>query len=638
MRTLLLASLSLATALPLRAQLSVTAIDPLIHAGNQPENASVRIDFDRALDPATLGELRVYGSFSGPLAGSVSVENGGTRLRFDPLLPYAAGEVIQIGISERMRAADGSALRTEGFVSSFRVAAAPAPMSFSARQSWDADPSTFARIYGAQTCDFNGDAYVDLALVCENTSDVRVYPASSNASGVFGALIGSPNATGAIPSPNENADLDQDGDIDIVTCDTSGNSFSVLLGNGDGTFQPSVGYPMGVGPRGLALLDANGDGYVDVATANVGSDNIALRLGNGDGTFGPAVFFGGDVTGEWALAAADMNNDYITDLVVGGRFGLEVRVLLSNGDGTFTPRPATSCGGQVWMLVCGDVDGDRDIDVSVANGPSNSGAILLGLGDGQLQSPALFAGAGQMTATDLGDLDGDGDLDWVLSSFGGGRWTVHSNDGAGGFSLQQTIFATSNPACAALFDIDRDGDLDMALMDEIADTCTIYENGALDALNLCFGDGSGTACPCGNSGASGHGCENSNGTGGALLNVQGRASVAADTLMLTLGGAPSSATVLFFQGAGSIAGGAGLPYRDGLYCIAAPTRRLGLEPAVNGFARRGALAGDPPLSLAGALPALGATVLYQAWYRDPAPFCGVATTNFSNAVRVVWTP
>ncbi len=620
------------------AQLSVTAVQPQHHASNQAPNTAIVVDFDRAVDATTLNQFRAYGSICGPVSGVFTLSNGGARVTFTPRRPFGAGEVVQLNLSDSLRAADGSFLRAQGFSSAFRAIAAPADMAFTSIASWDADPGTFARIYGAQVCDFDGDEYSDIALICENTSDVRVFLSDADSSGSFGAMVGTPNVTGSTPSPNENADLNDDGEIDVVTCDTAGDSVSVLLGNGDGTFQAAVVYPMGSGPHGMALLDVDGDGDIDVMSANTGSENLALRRNNGDGTFGPVSFLASGVSGTWAMAAGDMNGDNITDVVVGGRFSTDVRVHLSNGDGTFSMQPAAATGGQTWMIVLGDVNGDRKLDVASANGPTGNGAILLGNGAGGLGAAAVVPGAGQMVATDLGDLDGDGDLDWVLSSFGGGRWTIYRNNGAGGMALQQTIFATSNPACAAILDIDRDGDLDLALLDEIADTCTILENGVLDAQTFCAGDGSGVACPCANEGDDGHGCANSQPTGGALLNARGRASVANDSLSLAVGGMPIASTALLFQGAAALAGGAGAPFNDGKRCIAVPTLRLGNKPGVNGFAAWGVTVGDAPLSVSGGIALAGGAMHYQVWYRDSASFCTASTANLSNGVRVVWTP
>jgi hypothetical protein len=638
MRHLLLLGAGVLVSTSASAQLTVTATAPLLHAGNQAPNTAIVVDFDRAVDATTLDEFRVWGSTSGPVRGVFALEQGGARVRFTPLRAFGAGEVVQFSLSDTLRAADGAFLRAQGYAASFRIAAGPANMVFTPLATWDPDPTSFARIYGAQTCDFDGDEYADLALVCENTSDVRVFLNDADASGGFGGLAGTPYVTGSTPSPNENGDLDGDGEVDIVTCDTLGDSFTVLLGNGNGTFQQAATYSMGSGPHGVALLDVDGDGDLDVATANTGSNNLALRRNNGNGTFGPVAFLPSVLDGTYALASADMNNDNIVDLVVGARFSTNVVVLLSNGDGTFATQTPVSTGGQTWMIVCGDVNGDRNIDVSSANGPTGNGAILRGNGAGGLLPAAVTSGAGQMTATDLGDLDGDGDLDWILSSFGGGRWTIYRNTGSGAMDLAQTIFAAQSPACASIFDIDRDGDLDLALLDELADLCTIYENGALDATTFCSGDGSGTACPCGNNGATGHGCAHSTPTGGALLNAQGGARVGADSLALAVSGLPATATALLFQGPVAAQGGSGTPFKDGVKCIAMPTQRLGLKSAVNGFVLWGAPAGDTALSVSGGISPAGGAMLYQVWFRDPAPFCNGATANVSNGVRVVWTP
>ena len=83
-------------------------------------------------------------------------------------------------------------------------------------------------------------------------------------------------------------DLDDDGNLDLVTADWWGQQLSVLLGNGDGTFQAAVGYGVGNDPNAAAIGYLNGDGYLDLVSANGSGSNISLLLGNGDGTFQPA--------------------------------------------------------------------------------------------------------------------------------------------------------------------------------------------------------------------------------------------------------------------------------------------------------------------------------------------------------------
>ena len=499
------------------AQLTVVAIDPPITSSNKAPNTAIVVDFDRALDPTTLNRFTVYGSSSGSLVGTLVLENANARIRFTPPRSLHAGETVSVAMSNQLKAQDGSFMRSAGYVSTFRVKAGAAPMTFTTVNSFFTDPGNFTRIYGGQICDLDGDDYIDLAVISEVTSDVRVFKNTADASGIFVTPNFSVTPVDTEPSPNENADFNSDGKTDVITCNGASNSISILLGNGDGTFQPAVSYSMGSGPHGLAVLDCDGDGDIDVATSNVGSDNITMRKNNGNGTFAAMTSFEGGGSGEYALNAADMNNDAITDLVVGARFSSQIIVHLGNGNGTFTAQAPVAAGGGVWMLVCGDVDADGKMDVSTANSFSNNSSFLRGNGNGSLQAAQTYPSSGHVVATDLGDLDGDGDLDWVVSSFGGQDWRVFRNDGAT-FTQIATFTSPANPACAALIDFDNDRDLDIVLFTETSDEIVLKENGVLDALTYCYG--TAALCPCANAGAKGHGCENSGATGGGAVERQ----------------------------------------------------------------------------------------------------------------------
>lgn len=152
----------------------------------------------------------------------------------------------------------------------------------------------------------------------------------------------------------------------------------------------------------------------------------------------------------------------------------------------------------------------------------------------------------------------------------------------------------------------------------------------------CFGDGSGTACPCANNGAAGAGCANSTGSGGTLSGT-GTASVATDSVVITTSGTPGTATVVFFQGVNQDNGGAGIALFDGLRCTSGTIVRLGVKASVGGSASY-PQAGDPSISVRGLIPAAGATRYYQAQYRDNSAFCTTATSNFTNGVAIQWAP
>ena len=615
------------------AQLTVVAIDPPLNSGNRAANAETKVDFDRAVSAASLGSFGVHGSMGGGTSVTKMLENGGLRIRFRPARPWHAGEVVMIGMADSLQATDTSFLRTAGYVSTFRVRAAPAPATFTQVQSFFTEPGTFTRIYGGQHADYDGDDSIDLGVVSENASDLRVFKNRGDGSGSFVTPNFSVTAAGNTPSPNEHADMNGDGKIDVITCDTLGNSVSILRGNGDGTFLPATTFPMGNDPRGMAVLDVDGDGDLDVATSNNSGNNCSLALNNGAGVLGAPTTFEGGGNGEFAMNAADMNNDGIMDLVVGLRFAEQIRVHLGNGNGTFTMQPAQPAGGQVWMLVCGDVNGDGNVDVSCANSFSNNGAMLIGNGNGTVQPPILVTSSSFLIATDLGDLDGDGDLDWVLSSFGGQEWLVFRQDAGPTFNILTSFTTAANPACAGIFDIDDDRDLDLILFTETSDEIRPQRNGPLTHVTYCYG--TNAACPCANGGQPHAGCEHSFATGGGRLVSQGIARVVADTLALNAGGLPPTASTLFFQGTSQ----ANAVFGDGLRCAAGTVLRLGTKTAAAGFASYGSgNVGDVPISVRGVITGAGGTRHYQGWYRNSAAFCSASTFNLTNGVTVAWTP
>jgi plastocyanin len=154
---------------------------------------------------------------------------------------------------------------------------------------------------------------------------------------------------------------------------------------------------------------------------------------------------------------------------------------------------------------------------------------------------------------------------------------------------------------------------------------------------FCFGDGSTTtACPCSNSGSTGHGCENSATTGGSVLSSAGESSP--DTVVLLASGELPSAFSLFLQG--NAVSSNGIVYGDGVRCVSGTFKRLYAKNASMGsvsapqgtdlsITARSAALGDPI--------APGSTRYYAVVYRDAnSTFCPPATFNVSNTVSIVW--
>jgi hypothetical protein len=127
-------------------------------------------------------------------------------------------------------------------------------------------------------------------------------------------------ATGMHPSAVVVTDLNNDGRPDLVIANSASYTLSVLIGNGDGTFQPAVRYLIDFGPiYGLAAGDFNGDGNIDIAAAGYATccyDGVTILPGNGDGTLLPGLSLMPAGALPRSVATADFNGDGNLDLAV----------------------------------------------------------------------------------------------------------------------------------------------------------------------------------------------------------------------------------------------------------------------------------------------------------------------------------
>jgi hypothetical protein len=254
------------------------------------------------------------------------------------------------------------------------------------------------------------------------------------------------------------SDVNGDAKLDLLVTNGGGaeSSVGVLLGNGDGSFQPTVAYGSGGGfALSLVIADVNRDKKPDLVVTNVYSNTIGVLLGNGDGTFQPAVAYDSGGQGIVSLVVTDVNNDGSPDLVV-TNCGLvfcpgngEVGVLLGNSDGTFRPAVAYDREGfpnPPEFLAVADVDGDGKPDLVVTRFFSSTVDVLLGNGDGSFQ-PALFYDSGVFRAgvVKVADLSGDGGPDLVVigvDRFGNGAVGVLLNNTADTTPPVITVSAT----------------------------------------------------------------------------------------------------------------------------------------------------------------------------------------------------
>jgi hypothetical protein len=304
-------------------------------------------------------------------------------------------------------------------------------------------------------------------------------------------------------------DLNGDGKPDLVVSNTfslsaSSGSVGVLLGHGDGTFEPAVAYdPGGDATASAAVADVNSDGKPDLLAVNEcatltcsSNGSVGLLLGNGDGTFQTAITFDSGAPVSNSIAVADVNRDGNPDLVI-GNFNTSVTILLGDGRGNFHPGATYSSEGEFSVAVA-DLNGDGNPDLMVAN-LFNDLAVRLGNGDGTLQAPVIYDPGGfDVTSVSAKDLNGDGNVDLVVSNWFANNQDFQSNGvvgvllGNGDGTFKPAVIYDSGgqqPSSIGITDANGDGKLDLVAANcaSIGSGCNVGPSVA--AVLLGNGDG-----------------------------------------------------------------------------------------------------------------------------------------------------
>jgi hypothetical protein len=225
--------------------------------------------------------------------------------------------------------------------------------------------------------DFNGDGRPDLAVTNRTQDTVTVL--LGNGDGSFQAPQN--YKVGRTPIFVAVGDFNLDGKPDMVVANNGDNSVSVLLGNGDGTFQKAQtlnNVDTGVyGPYSIVVADFNGDKKPDLAVANFSEGTISVLLGNGNGTFQEKHDYPtGD--GPFTLAQGKFLGNGKLDLVTANNSNT-VSVLLGNGDGTVQPVQNYKAGYSPASVAVGDFNGDGKPDLAVANRGDSTISVLLNI-------------------------------------------------------------------------------------------------------------------------------------------------------------------------------------------------------------------------------------------------------------------
>jgi hypothetical protein len=289
----------------------------------------------------------------------------------------------------------------------------------------------------AAAASLRNNGILDL-IVSDSLSD-DVYVMLGNGDGTFEPPVAYP--TSGEPFVVRVGSLSSGGNLDIVAlaepaaeCDC----VEVLAGNGDGTFGPAVVTPLPYGVDGLAMATGHftNSSALDVAVTGQygGANQVDILLGNGDGGFQPHGYYS-VVLSPYSVAAGNFTESGKADLAVADDPGVDV--LIGRGDGTFQEPVLYPTNFPTWVIT-EDLYGNGKLDLAVSNasvtGYSSGVSVLKGNGDGTFQ-PAIFFPAGkQGTSVVAGDFNGDGKPDLVLVDDVGDAVITLLNTGVVSFS------------------------------------------------------------------------------------------------------------------------------------------------------------------------------------------------------------
>jgi len=295
-------------------------------------------------------------------------------------------------------------------------------------------------------------------------------------------------------------DLNRDGRDDLIVCSMRENSaLVVLLGKGDGTFEPLARTILGSSVNWLLAVDVTEDDLLDAIA--VQDDRVLVLRGKGDGTLHEPISLILEGHMLHSASIADLNHDGHLDLVTPNWPAGSVEVSLGRGDGSFFHFDTLAAGSKPSAVATGDFDGDGHPDVAAWNVASRDLSILRGRGDAMFEPDIRLAQGGYQPALDYGvlmvagDLNGDSRDDLVLSKQGTNEIVVMFGAKQGGLTPSGVFRSGEYPLTPLITDLNGDQSPDIIVGSYASDDVTVLLGdgqgafGATQVSGLCSGPG-----------------------------------------------------------------------------------------------------------------------------------------------------
>ena len=273
------------------------------------------------------------------------------------------------------------------------------------------------------------------------------------------------------------SDLDDDGDVDLVSANNQTSNLSVLHNAGGGVFLAPTNYPVAGGTRAAAVGDLNGDGVKDLVGGNTFSQ-VVVFMGKpaNKGFFTSGVTYSDAGNNRQSVYIADVTGDGKNDVIAGNRDSSNISVFPGKGDGTlgtaFQIGSTTAAGtARGESLAIRDFNGDNLLDIAAPGDSLSEIVVYLNQGGTFGAGTSFPTGGTHSLYVDSADFNQDGHLDLVVSNVEVGRnFSILHGDGTGAFGPPTTF---PNPLNLSLLnagkelrvaDFNKDGKPDVAIV------------------------------------------------------------------------------------------------------------------------------------------------------------------------------
>jgi len=449
-------------------------------AQNVALDTTISVTFNTDIEPATLNSTSfvVYGSLTGRHFGTISYSGINFTGAFQSSKGFEYGEKVTVILTTAIESFVGTPL-AEPFIWTFTVLSSEGPAAFSSFSTYPVGSST----QSIEAADLDDDGDID--LVAASINILTIYVMLNDGYGRFrpaGTYM-----TGFRPMGIELADIDQDDDVDIIAAVNDDAEIVTFLNNGGASFTQSGNCPAGLGAASLCAVDFDGDGDLDVATGDYEADSISILINDGAGNYTLAYQkAAGDQPSD--IIACDLDGDNDLDLAVSNRSWRTARTIslyFNDGNGLFGDQVIYDAYGYPSGIACGDLDTDGDLDLVVCEGNYSDG-ILVYMNDGGGNFDPYVAYLVDQTPHDLSisDFDGDGHLDVASANYYYANVSIRLNNGDGSLADQNQYHCGFMVYDMTSSDFNGDGAIDLATTSSSSEIVVLLNQSEISVTNL----------------------------------------------------------------------------------------------------------------------------------------------------------